>query len=89
MNDCLSGDTTVLMWDGAIRAARHIVLGDELIGDNLSKRTIKETCHGIGAEMFNISSQESEYTVTKNHKLVLKANRSFCENYNQDDKKIF
>jgi len=39
---CVSGDTSVLMWDGTYKCASDIKIDDELVGDDLKKRTVRE-----------------------------------------------
>jgi hypothetical protein len=44
---CLGGDTRVLMYDGTVKHARELRLGDTLMGSDSDKRTITSTCYGI------------------------------------------
>ena len=71
-NSCLDPDTPVLMWNGHVKKAKEIIVGDELIGDDGEKRIVKKTCEGED-EMFEIQQTFSDnYTVNGNHILSLK-----------------
>lgn len=71
-NSCLAPDTPVLLWDGSVKRADEIEIGDELIGDDGEKRTVQVTCAGED-EMYEISQEKGEsYIVNSNHYLTLK-----------------
>ena len=71
-NSCLAPDTPVLMWSGIIKRADEIIIGDELVGDDGSKRIVEVTCCGED-EMYEISQEKgNSYIVNSNHYLTLK-----------------
>ena len=68
---CISPDTKIPMFDGSIKLARDIVVGDELIGDDGRMRTVLNTITGTG-RMYEISQVFGEtYKVNENHVLTL------------------
>jgi hypothetical protein len=71
-NNCLDPETPILLWNGNIKKAKDIIIGDELIGDDGDKRTVLNTCDGED-EMFEIEQYKGDnYTVNSNHILTLK-----------------
>lgn len=43
---CLGRDTPILMWDGTIKPVQDIVVGDQLMGDNSTPRTVLSLARG-------------------------------------------
>ena len=71
-NSCLDPQTPVLMWNGYIKKACEIKIGDELIGDDGNKRIVQYVCNGED-QMYEITQQKgNNYTVNSNHILSLK-----------------
>ena len=71
-NNCLSPETPVLLWDGTIKRADEIKIGDILIGDDGEKRQVKYTCEGEDT-MYEISQEKGDiYIVNSNHILTLR-----------------
>jgi hypothetical protein len=69
---CLSPCTKALLWDGSIKEARNILVGDLLIGDNNKPRTVLSTCAGVD-NMYKIKQHTGEdYIVNEPHILTLK-----------------
>lgn len=60
---CLHPDTPILMWDGSIRPAKHIVIGDKLVGDDGKPRHVLQLTNGQD-EMYQIE------TIDKTHRFV-------------------
>ena len=61
------------MWDGTIKTAKDIKIGDLLINDNGNSVRVKSTCSGY-SDMYTIvhdDDQFDDYTVTSNHILTL------------------
>lgn len=68
---CLHPDTPVMMYDMTCRAARDIRVGDRLMGDDSTFRTVLSTITGE-EEMFCVSQQYGEdYIVNRSHILTL------------------
>lgn len=98
--ECFDPDTPILMWDGSIKTAKEIKVGDLLIDDNGNSTRVKSTCSGF-KEMYEISHKKKDfanYTVTDNHILTLVSTlhkkMSFCKKQNNFkvvtlDKKTF
>ncbi len=72
--ECFDPATPVLMWDGSIKAAMNIAVGDYLIDDLGRPTRVRSTCSG-DAIMYDITQQKDnsiDYIVTANHILTLK-----------------
>jgi ATP-dependent Lon protease len=70
---CLGYDTPILMFDGSIKMVQDIVVGDLLMGDDSTQRTVMSLARGE-EEMFKINHKlyKESYTVNKSHILSLK-----------------
>ena len=72
IDGCFAPNTPVLTWTGETKLAKDIQVGDELVGDDGLKRTVQHTKSGVD-QMYNIKQSNAEdYTVSSNHKLVVK-----------------
>lgn len=72
VSGCFSPDTPVLLWDASTKLACDIQVGDQLIGDDGTMRTVKRLTTGTG-EMYRIKQNHAEdYVVTWDHVLSLK-----------------
>ena len=68
---CNSEDTKIPLWNGEIKLAKDINIGDELIGDDGNKRTVLTLFKGNG-KMYEISQDRGEpYKVNDEHILTL------------------
>lgn len=72
---CLEKDTKILMYNGELKSVQDIVVGELLMGDDSTSRTVLSICMG-NEEMYEISSQDSNhpddaYGVNKSHILSL------------------
>lgn len=68
---CLAPETPVLMWDGTIKEAKSVIVGDKLIGDDGLSRTVLRTTNGID-DMFEITLNNGKtFTVNSQHILTL------------------
>jgi len=84
MNNCLDPNTPILMWDGSIRKAFEIQVGDVIVGDDGERRNVLSICSGE-SEMYEISQCVGEkYVVNDNHILTLK----FCHPRESEQKII-
>lgn len=75
--ECFAPDTPILLWDGTIKKAMDITVGDFLIDDNGNPVKVRSTCSGFKT-MFEIIPTKKNfmsYTVTDNHILTLKVRR--------------
>ena len=73
--ECFDPNTPILMWDGTIKKAEDIIVGDYLIDDKGNSVRVKSTCSGF-KNMYEIIPNKKNfmnYTVTDNHILTLKA----------------
>ena len=71
--ECFDPNTPILMWDGTIKKAENIVIGDYLIDDNGNSVKVRTTCSGYKG-MYEIIPEKKNfmsYTVTDNHILTL------------------
>ena len=68
---CLSPETPILMWDGSIKRADNIIIGDTLVGDDGTKRKVLKTTSGID-DMYEVVCENNEkYTINSQHILTL------------------
>ena len=72
--ECFDPETEILMWDGSIKLAKDIMVGDTLIDDNGNATTVRTTCSGF-KNMYDIIPDKPNFMkhrVTDNHILTLK-----------------
>ena len=68
---CISENTKIPLWNGEIKLAKDIKIGDILIGDNGNKRTVLTLFKGNG-KMYEISQDRGEsYNVNDEHILTM------------------
>jgi DNA-directed RNA polymerase beta subunit len=86
--ECFDPDTPILMWNGTIKLARDIIVGDYLIDDNGNSIRVRSTCSGSKTmyEIIPAKKNFMQYTVTDNHILTLKA-RNHARNPTGNNKK--
>lgn len=71
LGKCIDPNTQVLMWNGEIKCAKDIAIGDLLIGDDSAPRKVLSTCRGIG-KMYMIKQIHGDnYIVNGPHILSL------------------
>jgi hypothetical protein len=69
---CFAPDTPILCWNGDIKMSQDIREGDELVGDDGTKRTVIGTVSGEDT-MYEVKQNNGmTYTVNSKHTLVLK-----------------
>lgn len=76
---CFIKGTGVLMYNGLVKKVEDVNVGDVLMGDDSTPRTVLELCKGKD-EMFCVCPENEEtemYIVNKKHKLVLKNIETF------------
>jgi Hom_end-associated Hint/Phage terminase large subunit/LAGLIDADG-like domain len=72
---CLAPNTPVLMFDGTIKMVQDIRVGDQLMGDDSTPRTVLSVCSGQD-EMFEVVPVKGDsFIVNKPHILSLKKTR--------------
>lgn len=74
-SECFDPETPILTWNGIIKKAKDIEIGDYLIDDNGNPVRVRSTCSGI-KHMYEIIPEKKNFmshTVTDNHILTLKA----------------
>ena len=72
--ECFDPNTPILTWDGGIKLAKDIVVGDILIDDKGKPTRVRKTVSGRSL-MYEVKTEKNEfldYTVTSNHILTLK-----------------
>lgn len=68
---CILDSTLLYLFDGAIKMAKDVEIGDKILGDDGSERTVLNTISGFG-KMYTISQQYGkDYIVNDNHTLTL------------------
>ena len=68
---CHIAGTKVRMYDGSLKAVEDVVIGDLLMGDDSTPRTVLELKGGFG-KMFRVKGRTTDYVVNEDHILVLR-----------------
>lgn len=74
---CFAEGTEVLMYDKSIKKVEDVELGDQVMGDDMTPRTVLHLCRGnegmVSISIFSEETKECEHTVIVNlgHYLVL------------------
>jgi len=69
---CFAADTPVLCWNGTVKMSQDIQIGDELVGDDGTKRTVMDTLTGEDT-MYEVKQNNGmTYVVNSKHTLALK-----------------
>ena len=72
IDGCFGRDTEILMWDSSIKMIQDIVIGDELVGDDGTKRIVQDLTTGID-KMYEVQqSNGMNFVVNSKHTLLLK-----------------
>lgn len=69
---CHSGDTQILMYNGGVKCAKDVQIGDELMGDDSTPRRVKGLFSGIQDMYKVILSDGTFYMANANHRMALK-----------------
>ena len=72
--ECFDPETPILLWNGNIKAAKDIRVGDILIDENGNQTKVRKTIYGT-APMYEVDCEKTNFlkhTVTSNHILTLK-----------------
>lgn len=74
INGCFDGDVEVMMYDSSVKKVKEIVVGDELMGPDNTKRIVQDLCNGED-EMYEVEQKDAKnYIVNSKHTLVLYLN---------------
>lgn len=68
---CHAKDTLILMYDGSLKKVQDIAIGDQIMGDNSTPRTVLALGQGEDL-MYDIVNGNEKYTVNSEHILCLK-----------------
>lgn len=68
---CLDPDTGVLMFDGSVKKAKDVVLGDMLMGDDSTPRRVLKLFEGEDDMYTVVPSKGESYKVNSNHVLTV------------------
>lgn len=76
-SECFDPNTSILLWNGIIKKAQDIIVGDYLIDDKGNSVKVKSTCSGHKTMYEVIQNKKNfmNYTVTDNHILTLKVKK--------------
>lgn len=77
---CLGRDTPVIMYDGSVKMVQDVVVGDLLMGDDSTPRTVLSTCTGQETLYKVIPEKGDPYVVNESHILSLKSS-GYSEDY--------
>jgi DNA-directed RNA polymerase beta subunit len=73
-SECFDPETEILMWDGSIKCAKNIVVGDVLVDDTGKPTEVRTTCSGF-KNMYDVIPDKDNFMkhrVTDNHILTLR-----------------
>jgi len=76
-SECFDPDTPILLWNGTIKKAKDIEVGEYLIDDKGNQTRVKSTCSG-DKTMYEVIPDKRNFmshTVTDNHILTLKVKK--------------
>ena len=71
---CFDPNTLVMLFDGRTQPVSSLAVGDQLLGDDGTPRTVASTWVGVSDVMYRVQQDQAEsYVVTGQHLLVLQA----------------
>lgn len=77
IDGCFARDVPILMRSGSFKMSQSIRVGDQLVGDDGTFRTVIDTCFGTD-QLFKIEHEDgSSYTVNSKHILVTRQPNGF------------
>jgi hypothetical protein len=86
---CLSPNTPILLWNGNIKNAKDILVGDILVGDDGNKRIVEDVCQGQD-KLYEIQQSNGiTYIVNSKHTLVLREKQKYIDLYNNIKNELF
>ena len=69
---CHGYNTPILMYDGSIKMVQDVIVGDQIMGDDSTSRTVLSLGRGMDEMYEVISNKGIKYTVNSEHILCLK-----------------
>ena len=72
---CLGKDTPIMMYNGTIKVVQDIKIGDQLMGDDSSPRSVLSVCTGTEQLYKVIPTKGDSYIVNESHILSLVSNK--------------
>ncbi len=86
IDGCFGEYVPILLWNGSTKLSQDIVVGDELIGDDGTKRIVEHLVSGED-ELYEICQNNADnYIVNSQHTLVLKYSGDKKINWNETGK---
>ena len=82
---CLKNDTLVIMYDGKVVQAQNIKVGDQLMGDDNTPRTVVGTTTGEDTMYRIIQGKGDNYEVNSEHIICLKLSYPFAEKWSEKE----
>jgi hypothetical protein len=76
LGKCLLASTLVSSAFGPPIVAKDVKPGDKLVGEDGAIAVVKSVCALVSDDLYTITSESGSYTVTGNHRLTLRWNRS-------------
>lgn len=82
---CHAYDTDIMMFDGQYKKVQDIVVGDEVMGDDSTKRNVLQLFNGID-NMYKITTTRGKqsFVVNEEHVLSLKITNTISINYRKN-----
>lgn len=88
IDGCFAENTQILCWDKTIKMSQDIQVGDELMGDDGSKRTVLNIVSGLD-DLYEVYQDKGvNYVVNSKHTLVLLQNYQIVEMKLEDYMKL-
>ena len=88
--ECFDPETQILMWDGSVKRAGDVIVGDVLVDDLGNQTSVRTTCSGF-KNMYDVIPDKDNFMkhrVTDNHILTLKIRSHKCiRKSNRKDRK--
>ena len=75
---CMAKNTNILLYDGTIKKIQDIKIGDKIMGDDSSFRTVLSTCKGNDIMYEIVPKKGKSYIVNSKHILTLQGHKPVC-----------
>jgi hypothetical protein len=72
ISGCFAPEVPIMMWDGTTKPAIDVHVGDKLVGDDGTCRSVTELISGVDRMYRVAQNQAKDYVVNSQHKLSLK-----------------
>lgn len=71
VSGCFDGEVEIIMFDGSVKKVKDVIIGDEIMGIDRTKRTVLDLCQGED-EMYEVVQEKGmNYIVNSKHTLAL------------------